>query len=132
MQFWFSAACCSIISAALRKHVASVSTSASAHPSSASSSARSLSQDAGASARHQDNEARTRVPGPAYRQNEFKDAVDRETFLKISEEAIREVVRLDADQYLLEQKAKGAERDDINLFSRSMFVDIGLFIELQA
>ncbi|KAE8224262.1 hypothetical protein CF326_g8064 [Tilletia indica] len=105
LQLWFSAASCSIISSAIRKHVIEERT-----PAAPQASTRDFVDIA----------------------EEFKGKLDKQTFLNISAEAIREVLSTGATQLLMKKERAGVKRDDYCLHARTMYSDVGLLIEMQS
>ncbi|CAD6897009.1 unnamed protein product [Tilletia laevis] len=129
LHFWFAAACNSVIEEAVRKHLDPLSTASSAdkpadNPAHAAQPARGTAERR---ARHPGGENDAEHPA-----EEFKGRLDHETFLRISNAAIRDLLKYSAQDLLDEQEEDGKKRDDIALHSRTMFADVALFIELQA
>ncbi|KAE8188081.1 hypothetical protein CF328_g6722, partial [Tilletia controversa] len=124
-QIWFSAASCTIIESALRKKMS---------PCDPVQPAEKPAPTASTSRPQRPEEVICPFSGPKdlkHAEAEFS-GLDQSLFLQVSEDAVREMIGQGASTLLQERETGGDNRDDCALQSRLMFLDIGLFIELQA
>ncbi|KAL9934889.1 hypothetical protein V8E36_005965 [Tilletia maclaganii] len=125
LQLWFAAASVAIISDALRR--VSDDTSGAEH----AGTAPAASSKHGKNLRPEEMVCPSAGERPSQHPEKEFEAVDEDTFLRFSEDAIRGIIGYGAQEMLMEEEMNGRRKDDFTLQSRVMFLDIGLFIDLQ-